>query len=92
MRRLPRVLLAVGLLLVPAIARAESAREMLDQAKAVNDAREPKDLSQKTKMTLVDSRGGERVRDLEMFNKSYGHRNRKAIGITLSHFYFWWAR
>ena len=76
---LPKVLLAVGMLVVPALARAESAREMLDQAKAVNDAREPKDVSQKTKMTLVDSRGGERVRDLEMFNKSYGHRNRKAI-------------
>jgi outer membrane lipoprotein-sorting protein len=77
-------MLAVGILLGPAIARAESAREILDQAKAVNDAREPKDLSQKTKMKLVDSRGGERVRDLELYGKNYGHRTRKSLTFFLS--------
>src|SRR5262249_27496100 len=51
---------------------------------AANDAREPKDVSQKTKMTLYDSRGGERVRDLEMFGKNYGHRTRKGITFFLS--------
>jgi len=66
------------------LARAETAREMLDQAKSVNDAREPKDVSQKMKMTLVDSRGGERVRDIEIYSKSFGHRTRKAITFFLS--------
>lgn len=70
--------------LAPALAPAESAREMLDQAKAVNDAREPKDTSQRTKMILIDSRGGERVRDLEVYGKNYGHRTRKGITFFLS--------
>src|SRR5215475_4114083 len=82
--RLCGILVAAGLVVIAAIASAETAREMLDQAKAVNDAREPKDLSQKTKMTLFDSRGGERVRELEIYNKSYGHRIRKAITFFLS--------
>ena len=82
--RLSGLLVAVGVLLLPIAGRAESAREILDQAKAVNDAREPKDTSQKTKMTLIDSRGGERVRDLEIQNKSYGHRTRKAITFFLT--------
>jgi outer membrane lipoprotein-sorting protein len=77
-------MLAVGILLAPAISRAESAREILDQAKAVNDAREPKDLSQKTKMKLTDSRGGERVRDLEVYGKNYGHRTRKGLTFFLT--------
>ena len=82
--RLWRILFGVGLVLLPALVIAETPREMLDQAKAVNDAREPKDGSQKTKMTLFDSRGGERVRELEIHNKSYGHRARKAITFFLS--------
>jgi len=78
-----RALLLVGVL-GPAIARAETAREMLDQAKAVNDAREPKDFSQRTKMKLIDSRGGERVRDLDMYGKNYGHRTRKELTFFLT--------
>jgi outer membrane lipoprotein-sorting protein len=77
-------MIVLGALLVPAIARGETAREILDQAKAVNDAREPKDTSQKTKMKLVDSRGGERVRDLDIYGKNYGHRTRKALTFFLS--------
>ncbi len=65
-------------------AHAETARQMLDAAKAVNDAREPKDVSQKMKMILVDSRGGERVRDLEIYGKSYGPRTAKALTFFLS--------
>jgi outer membrane lipoprotein-sorting protein len=65
-------------------ARAETARDMLDRAKAVNDAREPTDTTQKTKMTLVDSRGGARVRDLEIYSKSYGRRARRALAFFLS--------
>lgn len=78
------ILLAAGLVVVPALASADTAREMLDQAKAVNDAREPKDLSENTKMTLFDSRGGERVRELAIYDKNYGHRTRKAIIFFLS--------
>ena len=83
---MPKTLLVwtVCAALAPALARAESAREMLDQAKAVNDAREPKDTSQRTKMTLVDSRGGERIRDLDVYRKNYGHRTRKALTFFLS--------
>jgi outer membrane lipoprotein-sorting protein len=69
---------------LPLVARAETAREMLDKAKAVNDAREPKDGSQKMKMTLFDSRGGERLRDIEVYSKNYGPRTRKAITFFLS--------
>ncbi|MGH7896787.1 MAG: outer membrane lipoprotein-sorting protein [Candidatus Binatia bacterium] len=71
--------LAFLTILLTPIARADTAREMLDKAKAVNDAREPKDGSQRVKMTLVDSRGGERVRDIEIHSKSYAHRTRKSI-------------
>jgi outer membrane lipoprotein-sorting protein len=78
------VVLPFAVLVVVGTARAESAREMLDRAKAVNDAREPKDVSQKSKMTLVDSRGGERVRDLEIYGKNYGHHTRKGITFFLA--------
>jgi Outer membrane lipoprotein-sorting protein len=76
--------LTVLTMLAAVPAHAETARDMLDRAKAVNDAREPKDTTQKTKMTLVDSRGGARVRDLEMYSKSYGHRTRRALTFFLS--------
>lgn len=75
---------ALAVTLIGAAARAETAREILDQAKAVNDSRQPKDTSQKTKMTLVDSRGGERVRELDIYAKNYGHRVRKTIMFFLS--------
>jgi len=74
----------LGVALVPGSVRAESAREMLDRAKAVNDAREPRDFSEKTKMTLIDSRGGARVRDLAIYGRNEGHRTRKQIVFFLS--------
>ena len=77
-------MLALGALCMTSPACAESARAILDQAKAVNDAREPKDMSQKTKMKLTDSRGGERVRDLEIYGKNYGHRTRKGLTFFLT--------
>jgi len=60
-------------------ARAETAREMLDQAKAVNDAREPKDVTQRFTMKLVDSRGGERVRELVAYAKEFPDDQTRAI-------------
>jgi outer membrane lipoprotein-sorting protein len=81
---LSAMLVAAGFVAVSALANAETAREMLDQARIVNDAREPKDVSENTKMTLYDSRGGERVRELAIYDKNYGHRTRKAILFFLS--------
>jgi hypothetical protein len=60
-------------------AGAETAREMLDHAKEVNDARRPKDVTQKFTMTLVDSRGSKRVRDLVTYAKEYGARETRTI-------------
>jgi outer membrane lipoprotein-sorting protein len=74
----------VCMVLLPGRVRAESAREMLDRAKAVNDAREPRDFSEKTRMTLIDSRGGARVRDLAVYGRNEGHRTRKGIIFFLS--------
>jgi outer membrane lipoprotein-sorting protein len=78
------VLAALCAALVPAAVRAESAREMLDRAKAVNDAREPKDFSERMKMTLIDSRGGSRVRDLAVYGRNEDHHGRKRILFFLS--------
>ena len=65
-------------------AEAVTARELLDKAKAVNDAREPKDAAQKMKMTLVDARGNERVREIESRAKTLGEDERKSIIFFLS--------
>lgn len=78
------LLAGLTLAIVSSGARAETARQLLDRAKAVNDAREPKDSSQKTKMTLFDSRGGQRVRDLEIYGKNSGARSRRSITFFLS--------
>lgn len=77
MKRLLATLLLVAASAVAA--HADGARAMLDQAKAVNDAREPKDFSQKTKMTLFDSRSGQRLRDLATYGRNEGRRSRKTI-------------
>jgi outer membrane lipoprotein-sorting protein len=65
-------------------ARAETARELLDQAKAVNDAREPKDVRQTMKMLLVDSRGNPRTREIEVFTKKGAEDETKSITFFLS--------
>jgi outer membrane lipoprotein-sorting protein len=64
--------------------RAETARELLDQAKAVNEAREPKDLRQRMKMLLVDSRGTPRTREIEVFSKNGAEDETKSITFFLS--------
>jgi outer membrane lipoprotein-sorting protein len=73
---------AMAVTAVPA--EAVTARELLDKAKAVNDAREPKDASQKMKMTLVDARGNERVREIESRAKTLGEDERKSIIFFLA--------
>lgn len=80
------VALLLGLLLfvVPAPAAGESAREMLDRAKAVNDAREPKDVSQRMRMTIVDARGKERVRELDSRTLDLGGGEKKSLLVFVS--------
>lgn len=78
-----RMTMLLGLVLVlPAF--GETAREMLDHAREVNDAREPDDVTQKVTMTLVDSRGGKRVRDLAIYGKSYQNEESKGLTFFLS--------
>lgn len=82
-----RSLTAIGLGLAIGIASpawAESAREILDRAKAINDAREPKDVAQHLRMVLVDARGNERVREIETRVKTVAQNERKTITFFLS--------
>jgi outer membrane lipoprotein-sorting protein len=60
-------------------AKAETVREILDQLREVNAAREPKDVSQKIKMTLVGPEGTERVRELRVYAKNYSKGASKSI-------------
>lgn len=59
-----------ALLLTPAFVSAETAQQILDQVKAVNDARQPADAVQHANMTIIDPGGAKRSRELEIFNKS----------------------
>ena len=72
------VLLALLLALAP-VAHAETAQQILDQVKAVNDARQPKDVFQKGKMTIVDPGGARRIREVVIYNKNYGAGNLKSL-------------
>jgi outer membrane lipoprotein-sorting protein len=70
-------LLVLGLL---APARAETAREILDRRKALDDgARHWDDRHEKMKLTIVDKRGGERVRDLELYDRREPGDEQKTI-------------
>src|SRR5215470_7876283 len=64
---------ALTILLAPAPRlHAATARELLDQAKALDDGpRHWNDRTQKMKLTIVDGHGGERLRELEVTTKHY---------------------
>src|SRR5437870_10851870 len=69
-----RTRLAVPLVLLIALAGAvrgaETARQILDRRKALDDTtRHWNDRHQKMKLTIVDRRGGERVRELDLFDR-----------------------
>ena len=70
-----RLSIAIGiavLLLAPAeFAHAETAQQILDHAKTVDDARQPADTVQHANMTIIDPGGAKRSRELEIFNKHY---------------------
>jgi outer membrane lipoprotein-sorting protein len=76
--------LTLTLLSGAAPAGAETAREMLDKAKATNDARQVKDFTQTVEMTIVYEGGGERTRQLKMYRKDYGDRRSKSMTFFLS--------
>jgi outer membrane lipoprotein-sorting protein len=67
----------------PSISRAESADQILEQFKAANEAREPKDEVERGRMTIV-GQGNTKVRDVLIFSKHYGHRTSKSITFFLA--------
>jgi outer membrane lipoprotein-sorting protein len=79
-----RTLLVALVLSASSSAAAETARELLDRAKAVNDEREPKDVAQRMRMVIVDSRGKERVREVESRSLELGGGERKSLIVFLS--------
>jgi outer membrane lipoprotein-sorting protein len=71
--------------LVPTIRAAETARELLDKRKALDDTtRHWDDRHQKLKMTIVDKRGGERVRELELYERKEPGDEQKSICFFLA--------
>jgi uncharacterized protein len=84
MIRMIRLLLVALVLSASSVAAAETARELLDRAKAVNDEREPKDVAQRMRMVIVDSRGRERIREIESRSLELGGGERKSLIVFLA--------
>jgi outer membrane lipoprotein-sorting protein len=81
--RLAAALLVLGLL--GSAAAADTAREILDRRKALDDTtRHWDDRHEKMKLTIVDRRGGERVRELELFDRREPGDEQKSILFFLS--------
>jgi outer membrane lipoprotein-sorting protein len=81
--RLGAALLLVGL--AASAGAAETARQILDRRKALDDTtRHWDDRHEKMKLTLVDRRGGERVRQLELFDRREPGDEQKTILFYLS--------
>lgn len=79
--------LAILLLAVTSatVARAESAREILDRRKALEDTtRHWNDRHQRMKFHIVDKRGGERLRELELFERKEPGDESKTIVFFLT--------
>src|SRR5207247_768018 len=84
-----RMRLAVTLMLLVGLAgaarAAETARQILDRRKALDDTtRHWDDRHQKMKLTIVDRRGGERVRELELFDRREPGDEQKTILFFLA--------
>src|SRR5438034_630465 len=70
MRLRPAATLMLLVGLAGAARAAETARQILDRRKALDDTtRHWDDRHQKMKLTIVDRRGGERVREIELFDR-----------------------
>src|SRR5437016_5099707 len=75
--------------LVVACARAgvaaETARQILDRRKALEDTTQHwNDRHQRMKMRIIDHRGGERVRELEVYDRRESGAERKTILFFLT--------
>ena len=76
---------AVSVLTPPVSAAAPTARELLDQAKTLDDTtRHWIDRSQKMTLVIIDARGGERRRELQVYTKRYPADEDKALTFFLS--------
>jgi len=85
MRTRVLALVAACALLAPVVARGETARQILDRRKALEDgAQHWNDRHQKMKLAIVDKRGGERVRELEVYERRYPGDESKSIVFFLS--------
>ncbi|HZP43722.1 MAG TPA: outer membrane lipoprotein-sorting protein [Candidatus Binatia bacterium] len=79
------LLLAAVALVAPALARGETAREILDRRKALEDgAQHWNDRHERMKLTIVDKRGGERVRELEVYERRFPGDESKSIVFFLA--------
>jgi outer membrane lipoprotein-sorting protein len=68
-----------------AVARGETAREILDRRKALEDTtRHWNDRHQRMKFHIVDKRGGERLRELELFERKEPGDESKTIVFFLT--------
>src|SRR5262249_40661560 len=64
---------------------ADTARQILDRRKALDDTtRHWDDRHQRMKLTIIDRRGGERLRELEVFAPRYPTDEQKAILFSLA--------
>jgi outer membrane lipoprotein-sorting protein len=83
-----RFRLGVLLVLLTAVvtpALAETAREILDRRKALDDTtRHWDDRHQKMKLTIVDKRGGERLREIDLFDRREPGDEQKTILFFLA--------
>ena len=76
--------LLLGFVLVGPALAAETARQILDRRKALDDTtRHWDDRHQKMKFTII-GRGGERVRELDLYERKYPGDEQKAIVFFLS--------
>ncbi len=80
-----RAIAAMLLVALAGPALADTAREILDRRKTLEDTtRHWDDRHQKLKLTIVDKRGGERVRELEIFDRREPGDEQKTILFFLS--------
>src|SRR5436853_4739390 len=77
------ILVLLGALVTPAL--AETAREILDRRKALDDTtRHWDDRHQKMKLTIYDKRGGERVREMDIYDRREPGDEQKTILFFLA--------
>src|ERR1051326_4984477 len=82
-----RIVLAVtlaGLMVSAPSSAVESARQILDEVKRTNDARKPHDMTRTVKMTISDSRGSQRYRQIKIYTKGDAASGSKSIFVFLT--------